>query len=264
MDLISFYKLACENFISFSGSGLFVILTAVIITVLAILEKNEKVKTVLVTYPIYCLILFAFPLWSLYTAKEDDGEILYRILWLIPFSGIVCFGLVKLIFSFEGKKRACLFVASAVLIMLCGSFVYSNPLYVKAENKYHVPDTVVKICDEIIVPGREIRAAFPIEFITYVRQYTPLVFLPYGRDSLLGGFFDSTDLFEEMQKSTADAKVLATELRKLNTPYLIINENVSFEGNLSQYGFVYVTTIDGYDIYLDNNAYIGIDDINYR
>ena len=33
---------------------------------------------------------------------------------------------------------------------------------------------------------------------------------------------------------------------------------------MSNYDYYYVTTVDGYDIYLDNNAYIGIDFINHR
>ena len=57
----------------------------------------------------------------------------------------------------------------AVLVMLSGSFIYSNEFFNRAENLYHVPQSVVDICDAIEVEGREVMAVFPAELLQYVR-----------------------------------------------------------------------------------------------
>ena len=71
-----------------------------------------------------------------------------------------------------------------MVLMISGKLVYSSPLFSRAENTYHIPQVVVDICDAIEVEGREVMAAFPDEFLLYVRQYSPVICMPYGRESL--------------------------------------------------------------------------------
>ena len=252
-----------NSFSDFQGTGLIFVLFLAAMIYVAFSGKSKYVKAALVKYPIYVLVLFFCPLWYLYMAKSSDYEILYRLLWLLPMSVTVCYALTEVASKFGEKKRPFFFGFAVILIIISGEFVYGSEYFTKAENEYHVPNTVIEICDEIIVPGREIRAAFPDELMVYVRQYTDYVFLPYGRDTLFDKFGVYSELRAVLNEDTIDTGKAVEGLRNSSTPYLIVHSTKKFSESLSSYNFVYVTTIDDYDIYLDNEAYIGIDFENF-
>lgn len=253
-----------NNLRDFSGTGLLFLLLLIGVLFLGFYLKRGPVKRLVVWYPVFVLAIYFCPLWYFYFRLREDSEILYRLLWMIPFSVVICYALVEVIFLLPKKIRVVSFSGALVLIMLCGKYLYTNPQFSKAENPYHVPETVVKICDEIEVPGREIRACFPIEFIQYVRQYSPYVCLAYGRTVLLGdGFNEYSRVDELLHDEVLNTRAIVDELRRVDTPYFIVSSDTSLTENPGKYEFYYVTTIDGYDIYLDNNVYIGVDFINY-
>ena len=115
------------------------------------------------------------------------------------------------------------------------------------------------ICDDIIVEGREVRACFPIEHIQYVRQYTPYVCLTYGRTVLLGdGFNDYSNAEDFLNEEILDTEGFTEELRRSDTPYLILEKERKLSESLDKYGFKYVKSYGDYDLYLDESAYLGL------
>ena len=252
-------NLISDIFKSYVGSGYMFILVPIAVAVIAVIEKKVQRRELMIAYPAYALLIFLCPLWWLYSKKFNDSEILYRILWLIPTGVFVAYAIVKLTEKIGQKSRAFVMIAATLLLIVCGSYNYSAPIYSKAENQYHVPATVVKLCDEIVVPGREIRAAFPDEYITYVRQYTAFICLPYGRASDFEKMAEISRLKTILNAKTIDSKEAADELRATETPYLIVASDHKFSEPISEYGFLPVKSIDGYDIYLDEEAYIGLD-----
>ncbi len=255
-----------ENLKSFAGAGLTLTLFFIALVYLMIkLPKGPK-KTALVWFSLFSLAIFFCPLWIVYAKFREDAEILYRILWMIPMGAVIVTAMVEFVSSLDSKKETVAVIVMVALIIISGKYVYANRQFKPAENEYHVPQTVVDICDEIIVPGREIRACFPIEMVQYVRQYTALVCQPYGRSTLLYGAYGEnySVIGKLLEAEVYDAKKLSEELRAADTPYFIVSSDKKFTENMSNYDYYYVTNIDGYDIYLDNNAYIGIDFINHR
>ena len=122
---------------------------------LLITEKNKKVRLVLVYAPFLTAALFLFPVSrKAFVAAGLDGETYYRVLWTIPMGVIFCYGACRL---FARHRKIGLLIAGA-LIALCGSWVYRSPYITRAENLYHIPDTVVKICDRIgvIIDGQKV------------------------------------------------------------------------------------------------------------
>lgn len=258
--MISYYKVLFDNLTSYSGSGLMFAVLLICILFLLFTEKNSTVKKMLAVFPIVILAIIFCPVWAVYIKVRNDAVILYRLLWIIPSVIIIGYTIVELIYKAPQKIRPLIAALAVVLIMIGGKYVYSNPQFSKADNSYHIPDTVVKICDEIIVPGREVRACFPNEFVQYVRQYTAYVLQPYGRDVLFVGetYQEHSDIEYQLSQRVADSKILAEALREKDTHYLIIDSDKALSESLWNYDFCYVTTIDGYDIYLDNNAYLGL------
>lgn len=254
--MVELYQKMTSNLASFQGTGLLFILMLVCLLGLFFLSKGNCRDKVLAWYSIFVLAVYFCPMWILFTSARDDSDILYRILWLIPVGLIVCFTLVELIFKLKSKVRGVAFAGAILLIVLAGDYLYDNPYFSKAENVYHVPETVVKICKEIEVPGREVRACFPDEFIPFVRQYTPYVFLTYGRDnSFVGSMWEYSGAWVMLRQDVVDTEALVNELRRTYTHYLIVSQDVSFSKTLWNYDFGYLTGIDGYDIYIDNNYY---------
>lgn len=248
-----------DNLRGFSGSGMLFILLLSSILFLGFRLKKGATKTITVSFPIYVLLIFFCPLWILYFNRAEDGEVLYRILWMIPMAVIVCFALVEAVFMLPKKHRTIAFLGAVAVIIISGRYIYSNPHFSKADNQYHVPKEVVEICDDIRVEGREVRACFPMEHIQYVRQYSPYICLAYGRTVLLGGGFNEYSNAEEfLAEKVLDMEAFTQELRRVDTPYLILEKEREITESPDKYGFKYVKSYGDYDLYLDENAYLGL------
>ena len=113
---------------------------------LLVTEKNKRVRIILVYAPVLTLALFLFPVSrKAFVAAGLDGETYYRVLWAIPMGVIFCYGACRLF----AEHRGIGLLAAGALVVVCGSCVYQSPYITRAENLYHIPDTVVKICDRI-------------------------------------------------------------------------------------------------------------------
>ena len=259
------YSVILDNLKQFSGSGTYFTLLLICLLYFLFSLKGEK-RNALLYFPVAVLLVYFCPAWCIYINIRDDGDILYRILWLIPFGVIICFTLIELIYKLPEKTRGFSFAAAVLIIMASGSYVYSNPIVSKAENAYHMPKQVVEICDEIIVEGREVACCFPPEFIQYVRQYTPYVCQPLGRDFQLYGLDESPE-YEGIKSlyydEVVDVDIVAPTLKDFNIQYLVLSQDKKIKGSLADYHFYYAFSVDGYDVYLDNDKYIGIDYVNF-
>lgn len=254
-----------ENLKDFSGTGLLVVLMGSSLIFLALwLEKGPK-KVATVWMPVFVLAVYFCPVWYFYINGRDDSEILYRVLWMIPFSVITCYAFVEAIFILPKKKRTLGFAAAVLLILLSGQYLYSNPQFKKAENIYHVPQTLVDICDELKVEGREIRVCMPIEYIQYTRQYCPNICMTYGRAVLMGTRIDvTTDISNYLEEEVVDVEYVASELKRTMTHYIVISKEKVLSEPFENYNYSLINNIAGYDIYLDNGAYLGLDFENFQ
>jgi len=141
-----------------------------------------------------------------------------------------------------------------LLIAAGGKLVYASPYYSRAENIYHVPDSVAEICDAIEIPGREVTAVFPIELVQYVRQYSPVVCMPYGRDILVESWTEwapENELRDEMESDEPNAEQLCTLAREDGCVYIVISAEKPIQGNMEDYNYAFFAQIEGYDIYKD-------------
>ena len=146
-------------------------------------------------------------------------------------------------------------LAAAAVLMLSGKLVYSSPLYSRAENWYHVPREVVDLCDAIEVEGREVMAVFPDELLLYVRQYSPVVCMPYGRDALTGTY---NELHQLLQEQEIEAAELARLAKAEWCHYVILSQEKELLGDMAAYDYEVFGRMHGYVIYVDNSFYRGL------
>jgi len=242
-------------FREYMGTGLILMWYLLALIYLWIREKRKNCRVLFIYMPIIFLLLFFNPLFAKIIYTVADDEIYYRILWLLPITMTIAFTLVDIYGRLEGAKKSFFPVVAGLLVVVSGSFIYANPHFGPAENIYHVPQSVVDICDAIEVEGREVMAAFPTEFLLYVRQYTQGVCMPYGRTVLMGYYDDFHGLImsEEIQ-----VEELAQMAKASKCHYVILPEKTVLIGDMEAFDYEVFDSMHGYVIYVDNSIYRGL------
>jgi len=218
---------------------------------LLVTERNRAARIVLVYAPFLAAALFLFPISrKAFVAAGLDGETYYRVLWTIPMGVIFCYGACRL---FAGHRKTGLVIACA-LVIICGSYVYHSPYISRAENLYHIPDTVVKICDRISSGNPDIRvsAVMPAELIHFVRQYDATINMPYGREMLVERWEYYNAVYEAMEKpEVVNMEELLAVTRQEGCQYLVMGQEKKTDEDPVESGLLLVDEIDGYRIYQD-------------
>lgn len=237
-----------EIFQKFSGSGFVLILFVLSVIYLFLFEKRKPRRIMLVYVPTILLLLFFNPLFFGIFSHLVGEEIYFRMIWLLPLTTVTGYTIIHIAERLQGKKRTGFCLAAVLVLIFSGKLVYSSPLYSVAENKYHVPDKVVHICDAIEIEGREVMAAFPEEFLLYVRQYSSTICMPYGRTLIMGYYEEFSHL---MQQDEIEVEKLAEFSKQALCHYVILPEETVLIGDMTGYGYEVFDKMYGYVIYRD-------------
>lgn len=245
-------------FHEYMGTGLITVWFLLSVIYLFVCEKRKEIRVMFVYIPVFLLIIFFNPLFAgiVYSVLED--EIYYRLLWLLPVTVVTAYTIADIYGRLSGKKRLWFIGLAAVLVIVSGSFIYTDPHFHRAENIYHMPESVVDICDAIEVEGREVTAVFPVELLQYVRQYSGTVCMPYGREITVDRWDNSNDLYDIMESDVIDAEALASEARNQGCVYIVLREDKKIAGSLTAHDFDVFGKTDGYIIYIDVLADLSI------
>ncbi len=252
------FDVQVATFQNYMGTGLLLgwfLLTAIY---LLIVEKRKDIRIVFVYVPGLVLVLLFFPPFAELMYEMAGEETYFRMFWLLPVTPATAYGAVHLYKRVKGRWKPWCAVGLAVLVMLSGNFIYANPLFSRAQNIYHMPTAVVEICDAIEVEGREVMAVFPVELIPYVRQYCPVVCMPYGREVLTQIWGNWNELLGVMEAETIDADKLAQLAKEKLCHYVILPEDKEIIGSLTEHDYIFLYNIEGYDVYRDTTIYIGL------
>ena len=252
------WKVANEFFRLYMGTGLIVIFFLAAVVYLLFTEKRKPIRILFVYMPVAVLVIFFNPLVTKLVYDYADNEIYYRILWLLPVTLVIAFAVAELYGKLSEKRRFPFAIVAAVLIVVSGSYIYNNGFYRKAENRYHVPQSVVEICDAIEVEGREVMAVFPEELLQYVRQYSPVVCMPYGREITVDRWNYALEIYDVMEAEVIDAKRLSELARIHACAYIILPEEKEVDGDLNDYLFADFGAVEGYVIYKDSTVNLEI------
>ena len=248
MECFVALKLYCGNWallVMFLAASIYIIVT----------EKSKKKKLMLGILPLVILVGFLFPITKKAYVKFFDGDTYYRLLWLIPMYVTIAYGASKLIFSFKKNmyQRICTVVVVAAIVAT-GSLVYLNQYVSRAENLYHIPQSVVHIVDEIAPAEGEprVRAAFPDELVHFVRQYNTNILMPFGREMVVTQWDYYNAVYDAMiRPEVIDAAALVVATRETQCKYVILSVERKIDADLTSLGLVLVDTVDGYYIYED-------------
>nr|WP_300788441.1 hypothetical protein [uncultured Acetatifactor sp.] len=250
-------------FREYMGTGLIGIWYVLCLVWLWINEKCRPRRILFLYLPLALLFLYFNPLFAGVVYGVVGSEIYYRILWLLPITIVIAYTCVCIYgqMAQEKKTGAELFaLCAAGLIGISGSYVYSSPLFSRAENIYHVPDAVVEICDAIQVPGREVKAAFPLELVQYVRQYSPVTCMPYGRELTVNKWHYHNPLRDEMEREVIRMETLAPLATENGCHYVIFRPGQKVRGKPEDYGWERFGEAQGYVIYRNTAVELTVPD----
>lgn len=241
-----------EIFKAYNGSGYYCILFIISLIYLWFVEEDRRIRALLVYTPAVIQVLFFIPLFFVVYNVLDEGTY-YRILWLLPMTVVIAYAGCKIIGM---HTKAGLAILSFILV-LSGSYVYRNANITRAENAYHIPQECVEIC-EMIKPeaGKErVWAAFPVDMVHYVRQYTSDIQMPYGRDLLFGDWNVVPNMvYEEYKKTVMDAETLSDVATEYYCNYIILRKDQVMTGQLDEYDVIKIGETENYNVYRNNKV----------
>lgn len=261
--MIEVLSQTAEIFKSYSGSSLYMTLFLCSLVYLWITEEDKGKKAVLVYCSAGVLFLFFFPLCSYFLMNYIfDHEIYYRMLWFLPIGILVALSATKLI-AVQTKitRKVVITLLACVILIRGGDYTYDNPTFVKAQNAYHIPQEVIDVCDAIIPADEEqwVMAVVPQEMLSYVRQYSANIHLPYGREVLIERWNLWHPMYQTMEADTVWAKTLAKQAHEAGCQYIVLHQDKVFDEDIQKWGYILQENVDGYNIYQDKSEELGID-----
>ena len=236
-----------QNYAGYHENGFLVGIFLFMLLYLWLTEKDKVIRALLVYVPTILLVLFFFPLFrKVFVALMDDGEIYYRLLWLLQMSIVSAYGAVKLF----GRHRRIGLVVIGVMIMACGSFVYQSEYITRAQNPYHLPEEAIEVARLIEPEENWVIAVVPSDLIYYVRQYSSRIRMPYGREMLIERWNFANDLYEAMEETEVlETASFARMVREYDCNYVVLKKERKVAEPLTDYGFLLYADTDSYFIY---------------
>ena len=247
-----------DTFFAYCGKGILPFLAIAAAVYILLKEKSIYKKLILGLFPVVYTVIFFFPLTRMIFEKVgmEDGTY-YRMLWLFSMVCVIAYAACII---FYGKRR--IGIAAAVLaIIVCSkaSLVYRSKYITLAENKFHIPNAVIHICN-LIEPNEgepRIRAAFPPELVYFVRQYNTNIMMPYGRDYVEAQWDYWNPVCEQMNVTSDDGykiRDLVKTTRESKCMYVILNMSIPTDIDPQEEGLALIAQMDGYSIYKDLKA----------
>ena len=111
---------ALKLFQEYMGTGLIVLWFLVSLLYLWLTEKRKYIRVMFLYVPLVLLLVFFNPLVAKIVSQMADGEIYYRILWLLPVTPVIAFGTVQLCGKLAGRKRYVGITLAIVLFTISG------------------------------------------------------------------------------------------------------------------------------------------------
>ena len=251
--MLELCRLTVNIFQKYSGNSLFVLFFLLGLVYLFFIEEEKGRKAILVYGSLMILVVFFLPVFSyLMIRKVFDEEVYYRFLWMLPVNVVIAYSAVRLIKGMRSTIHRCLIALFIVMGLVAGGdYVYDNPVFAKAENLYHIPQNVIEVCDVIKPEEGEdwVMAVFPAEMLSFVRQYTAMIHMPYGRAVLIDRWSLGHMIYDTMEEDILDVEKLSNQAQECQCDYIILPKAKETTGNLEEYQYQFIQEKEGYLIY---------------
>lgn len=255
-------KMIIEDFAKYNGKSGLVVLFLLSLIYLWIVEKDKRIRTILVYLVTALCVVFVCPVYAM-IAKKIDSEIYYRVLWTIPVGVLFCYSVMKLVSNLKKPvSKVVVFLLAVLVIVINGDFVYTKTMHFKATNKYHMPEVVMHVSDALAMDQYTPHVAMPAELLPFVKQYSAEFYTAYGRNILEPQWSFSNALYDAMEAPQYDLELVAKRAREENCFYVLLNSSKPQIGSIEEQNYVYLDFIDGYYLYMDAQIYNELQELN--
>jgi hypothetical protein len=219
-----------------------------------ITDRENRVKLVPVSL-VLAIIIFN-PVFYLYIGERFLSGVYWRLFWTFPVVITIACVATQLISRFKhGAVRLIAAFVFAMCIAVSGQSVINRGTYTVAENEYQIPQRAIDVADIILgdADTRKARVIATDDLVCYIRQYTSLIELAYGRD--MWGFIADpteaeTDIYDTLHDETVDYEKLWELANSNNFKYLVLDEELfDIPEDMEDIGYRLVDKTGKYMIY---------------
>lgn len=226
------WQVITEAYDRYSADGIMQVLVIASVVMLLIKEKNSEIRH-LVYYIIATVAILCMPLTAYILNKYFIQNVYFRTFWLVPSALIIACALIKGTEHARRGKGNSVLAVFVIIIVIGGKLVYTNENFVKAENRYKIPNEAIEISDIVTAEGDDVNIAVPEDMVSYIRQYNPKIELLYGRnlgkDKQKGRKYKMLlQLNEELTKP----KWLCKHMKENQVDFIVINKQVPSDESL--------------------------------
>lgn len=191
-----------------------------------------------------------YALWNKYI-----GRAYWRAVWTVPI--VIIPALIPSTIVEKTKKDILKVISIAgwiVIACLCGSMIYQNAAttFTEAKNPDKLPDSVVKVADELLELNDEPYVITDYSLSVYLRQYSGRIHSLYGRDhpSIAPNAGLAVRSADTLENTDGDFVSLSQNMLNNDYKYLVTwNEDDERRERISDSGFELIKQVDGYGIY---------------
>lgn len=225
----------------------------------------EKEKRKILVYPSILLGVLIFnPVLYRYVWHKLFDYAYWRAFWMVPVLPVIAAAAVSLAGKMRRKSAKAAVIAAVLAVSaLTGTYIYKDR-FVRAQNRYKLPQAVVDVADALLALDSEPRAAVDASLFCYIRQYSSDIHLAYGRDAW--GYIDAIgnghySVYQQMVQPQPDLGYVRSCLLEWKYDYLVMlpsqapgyrqEDAESYDGAfytdaMSSAGFKYLETVNGY------------------
>lgn len=247
-----------EDILLYNNKSMLIVLFVLALVFLWLTEKDRGIRTILVYLSVALVVIFLCPLY-IWVGMKIDNEIYYRVLWTMPIGILVCYSVVKAIIHFKSVIGKILVGVIAVLVIcINGKLVYTNSIYFKATNSFHIPASVINVAEALKLDNYKPIAVMPKELLPFLRQYSCDIFTPYGREMTEPNWSvwrPHNDLYDAMEADVYNIQRLVPCALEENCVYVVLSCAKQQVGNMEDYDFFLKNFVDGYYIYMYRPSY---------
>jgi len=163
-----------------------------------------------------------------------------RMFWPLPMDMIVIYCLIRLLSGLNRTwKKAALIACTAFLFFLNANGSRPSESYGRALNIEKMPIGSKEVCDSLFILNdfQLVDAIIPTDLFFWSREYNPAIRIPYARD------------MDEMvtENGELDIDLVGKAAIEGNCGFVVLNASEPSVGDITDYGFEYVKSVNGRD-----------------
>ncbi len=244
-------KAVYDTVAAYAGDGRYFVL-ALICLVILLTDRRLRGAYGYPTLLLGFILVNPVILYKLSNGILKDARI-YKLYLALPIFIILSFGLARL-----SKKNIIMFLLVA-LLALTGTPVTDG--FSATQNPYKPENDVITVCDKIedlaadngISPDSQIKAVFPAELVTEVRQYDGRIVLEFARRPKNTETSPrAKSMAKLMEKEVTDSDLLAKKAEKDGCDFLVIPSGKGIMGDFAGERYILLAETENHCIYGKN------------